>query len=206
MLRRHAHPIQGSVARGVRRSAQLQNTRCVKRWRREILCYHRPMLSSINKLPRFRESPDLATLIELYEGNYVRMMRLAPELGSMRGTTVSRVAGALDLYLSIDEQFKYTTSLLLTYRFPQADEIALEPRARIHVYHDVRAAEVVSHYRRRRSRRVECWRYGHMPEVQRRWSMNRFLNKWLRFCAHQGHLFLNCTTSRAPDPRLELTD
>ena len=164
------------------------------------------MFASISTPPRFRESPDLAALIELYESNYVRLMRLAPELDAIQGTARSRVAGALDLYLSVDERFKYTTSLLLTYRFDGDDGIALEPRARINVYHDVRAAEVVSHHRRRRPRGFLAWRHGHMPEVQRRWTMNRFLNKWLRFCAHQGHLFLACTASRVEDPRLELPD
>jgi len=177
------------------------------------------MFASISPLRRFREAPDLAALIELYESNYVRVMRLAPELGQMQGTRISRVAGALDLYLTVEERYRYTTSLLLTYRFDEDDGIALEPRARIHVYHDVRAAEVVSHYRRRRGRHFLAWRRGHMPEVQRRWTMNRFLNKWLRFCAHQGHLFLwlrfcahqghlflDCTASRVGDPQLEAGD
>lgn len=165
------------------------------------------MFASLLTPRRFREAPDLAALIELYESNYVRLMRLAPELESMRGSVVSRVAGALDLYLTVDERFKFTTSLLLTYRFEHEDEgIVLEPRARINVYHDVRCAEVVSHYRRRRSRSINPWRRGHMPEVERRWRMNRFLNKWLRFCGHQGHLFLECTATRVCDPRLEVAD
>lgn len=154
---------------------------------------------------RFYPAPDLAALIELYESNYVRLMRLAPELESLDGTLVSRVAGALDLYLTVDERFKFTTSVLLTYRF-QDEEVSLEPRARLFVYHDVRSAEVVSHYRRRRDRTIRRGLRGRMPEVERRYRMNRFLNKWLRFCAHQGHLFLNCTASRVTDPRLELPD
>jgi hypothetical protein len=164
------------------------------------------MFAAISPPPRFRDAPDLPALIELYESNFVRVMRLAPELASLEGSVVSRVAGALDLYLTVEERFKYTTSIVLTYRFDHEDCIDLEPRARIHIYHDVRAAEVVSHYRRRRSRMFERWRSGHMPEVQRRWTMNRFLNKWLRFCAHQGHLFLGCTAASVADPSLESRD
>ena len=154
---------------------------------------------------RFYRSPDLAALIELYESNYVRVMRLAPDLELLQGTVRSRVAGALDLYLTVDEQFKFTTSLMLTYRFEE-DEIALEPRARLFVYHDVRSCEVVSHHRRRRERSVRPTRRGRMPEVERRYRTNRFLNKWLRFCAHQGHLFLRSTVATVADPRLELPD
>lgn len=163
------------------------------------------MTTVLRTRPRFRSAPDLAALIELYESNYVRLMRLAPELEEMDGTALSRVAGALDLYLTVDERFKFTTSVLLTYRFDD-DEVSLEPRARIVVYHDVRSAEVVSHYRRRRDRGLSPWQRGRMPEVERRYRMNRFLNKWLRFCAHQGHLFLQCTTHAVSDPRLELPD
>ena len=164
------------------------------------------MFASIAPKSRFHESPDLADLIELYESNYVRLMRLAPDLDHMQGAVVSRVAGALDLYLMVEERFKYTTSIVLTYRFEHEDEIDLEPRARIHIYHDVRAAEVVSHCRRRRSRKFLGWRSGYMPEVQRRWTMNRFLNKWLRFCAYQGHIFLDCTAPQVGDPLLEMTE
>jgi uncharacterized protein YqiB (DUF1249 family) len=164
------------------------------------------MFAFISRPPRFREAPDLAALIELYESNYVRLLRLAPELETMEGTRVSRVAGALDLYVTVEERFKYTTSLLLTYRFEDDGVVELEPRARIHAYHDVRAAEVVSHFRRRRSNNFLGWRRGHMPEVQRRWTMNRFLNKWLRFCAHQGHMFLGCTSMPVESSRLHGED
>ncbi len=165
------------------------------------------MFASISQPPRFREAPDLAALIDLYESNYVRLLRLAPELETMEGTRVSRVAGALDLYVTVEERFKYTTSLLLTYRFEDDDGVVeLEPRARIHAYHDVRAAEVVSHYRRRRSNHFLGWRRGHIAEVQRRWTMNRFFNKWLRFCGHQGHIFLGCTSTSVDPSRLHGED
>ena len=164
------------------------------------------MFASIAPKARFHESPDLADLIDLYESNYVRLMRLAPDLDNLQGAVVSRVAGALDLYLIVEERFKYTTSIVLTYRFAHDEKIDLEPRARIHIYHDVRSAEVVSHSRRRRTRQFLGWRSGYMPEVQRRWTMNRFLNKWLRFCAYQDHIFLDCNAPAVTDPLLELTE
>ena len=149
-----------------------------------------------------RPTADLPALINLHESNYVRVMRLIPELETLRGTVVSKVSGALALYLSIDDSYKYTTNLLLTYRFRDTDVEVLEPRAKICVYHDVRAADLVSHCRRQRSRKLFPWSAGRMPELQRRWEMNRFLYKWLRFCTHQGHLFLRCNTVTVPDPRL----
>ena len=150
------------------------------------------MRHQILTAPARTETHDLADLIDLYESNYLRLMRLAPELAGIRSTVVSRVAGAQDLFLCVDESFKYTTSLRLSYAFADEDGVSLEPNARICVYHDVRAAELVSHCRRKRSRKVNPWQRGRMPDLERRWEMNWFLRKWLRFCAHQGHLFLDC--------------
>ncbi len=154
-------------------------------------------------LLRLQPARTLGTLIAMYESNYVRIMRLAPELDDIGGTVVSRVAGALDLYLSVLERFKYTTTVSLTYRFDE-DPLGkdgcfvFEPRARIRIYHDARAVEVLSHCRRRASRQTRPWRRGHMPELDRKWELNRFLQKWLGFCMRQGHLFLRCTSVESP--------
>lgn len=161
------------------------------------------------RLARFQESRDLAALINLYEANYVRLARLAPELERIEGPVVSRVGGALDLYLSVVERHAYTTTLDLTYLFETPAGPVLEPNARVRVYHDVRAVELLSHCRRRQVRRhLPRQRGRRMPEVDRKWEMNRFLLKWLKFCTHQGHLFLDCTVRppsaaflAASDPR-----
>lgn len=148
---------------------------------------------------RLQRPRTLGGLIAIHESNFVRLQRLVPELDTMDGTYVSRVAGALDLYLSILERHKYTTSICLTYRFKTEDENApgedyvFEPRARIRIYHDARAVEVIGHCRRKSSNKVFPWRRGQMPELDRKWELNRFLQKWLGFCYRQGHLFLRCT-------------
>ena len=149
---------------------------------------------------RLKQPRSLGGLIAIHESNFVRLQRLIPELDDMDGTYVSRVAGAMDLYLSILERHKYTTTVCLTYCF-EADETdedgeanVFEPRARIRVYHDARAVEVIGHCRRKISHKVSPWRRGHMPELDRKWELNRFLQKWLVFCHRQGHLFLRCTS------------
>ena len=136
----------------------------------------------------------LASLIDLYESNYYRLLRLVPELRGIEGTVVSRVAGALDLYLTVHEQQRYTTTLTLTYWF--GDE--LQPNAGIVVYHDVNAAELVSFSRRRRRNPSRTWRRRRMPDLERKWQTNRFLQRWLGFCHRQGHLFLLVTCPRIP--------
>ena len=145
---------------------------------------------------------DIAGLIRIYEANYVRLATLVPELAACDQAMVSRVAGALDLHLHVVERQRYTTSLILTYVFADGDGGVLEPNARINVYHDVRAVEVVSHCRRRKSYATRPWTPGRMPELDRKWRMNRFLLKWLKFCTHQGHLFLPGVTPTSDEGRL----
>ena len=147
---------------------------------------------------RLQRPRTLGGLIAIHESNFLRLQRLIPDLDALEGTFVSRVAGALDLYLSILERHKYTTTICLTYRFEpeqQEDEedYVFEPRARIRIYHDARAVEVIGHCRRKISHKVHRWRRGQMPELDRKWELNRFLQKWLGFCHRQGHLFLRCT-------------
>ena len=159
------------------------------------------------RLARFQKPRDLAALIRLYEANYIRLARLVPELDHFDGSVVSRVAGALDLYLTVVERHDYTTVLDLTYLFETPEGPVREPNARVCVYHDVRAAELLSHCRRRRSRQHPVRQRGRrMPEVDRKWEVNRFLLKWLKFCTHQGHLFLECTTRSPPAALSPLLD
>lgn len=49
---------------------------------------------------------NLASLMDLYEGNYRRLMRLAPDLERLGESAISRVGGALDLHLSVIDRFK----------------------------------------------------------------------------------------------------
>lgn len=152
----------------------------------------------------FQQPRDLAGLIDMYTGNYFRLMRLVPELDAMSDTRVSRVAGALDLYLTVLERWKYTTTIALTYRFSDLEGDVAEPNARIRIYHDVKAVEVLSHCRRRPQRAARAWRRGYQPQLDYKWELNRFLYKWLGFCLRQGHIFLRCTArpvdSWAPEP------
>lgn len=155
-------------------------------------------MSELHQLDCFtRERRTLGGLIHLYEGNYVRLLRLAPDIDTLEGTSVSSVAGALDLYLTVLERARYTTHLLLSYRFHEAGAVVAEPNARVCVYHDVHAVELSGHCRRRRRHGPRAWRPGYTPELDRRWEMNRFLYRWLGFCTYQGHLFLRCTARPA---------
>ncbi len=128
-----------------------------------------------------------ATLMELYEGNYILMRRLAPRPWRLPDDNVSRVRGSVDLYLKVRERSRYTTTLSMTHYFDR-DEGAVEPDLLLRVYHDARVAEVMPDTPVERFR---LWN-GRRPDPRSldwRWEMNRFLNRWLRYCLAEGHQF-----------------
>ncbi len=129
-------------------------------------------------------------LMELYASNHQRLMRLAPALDKLGDVTVSRVAGAMDLHLSVVERFKYTTEIVLTYRFQGLEGVVLEPNVQIRIYHDAHMAEAKSASLRHTVRFNRCHRRAIPTELERKWELNRFLQRWLGYCGRQGHLFL----------------
>jgi len=121
-------------------------------------------------------------LMDLYEQNYLRLRKIAPDL-SVADQMISSVAGHMDLYLSVRERCKYTTMLSMTYRFGKPGDYVFEPDLHLKVYHDARVVEVQQFHKRKRG-----WVFNDYS-LQHKWSMNRFLFKWLGFCVHQGHFF-----------------
>jgi len=139
-------------------------------------------------LYRPKTSNRFASLMELYEQNYVLIRLLVPELRTLKpGTFVSRVPGAMELELHVLAHSRYTSTFSLTYRF--GDQSArgrgqCEPDLALRLYHDARSCEVMSGLLP--EGRVEVRRTRDLEEGRR---LNRFLNKWLNYCIRQGHGF-----------------
>ncbi len=123
-----------------------------------------------------------AGLMELYEQNYLRLRRIAPDLDSA-DEMISLAPGHLDLYLSVVERCSYTTFLRMTYRFDEDGRTLYEPDLHLRIYHDARTAEAQDRLDRHHHR----IRNG--ESLAQKWRLNRFLYKWLGFCIHQGHRF-----------------
>ncbi len=126
------------------------------------------------------------SLMDLYENNYLRFRRLAPDLSKLPGTTVSRLPGCLSLHMSILERTKFTTTLCLTYCFEESERGMEEPALTIRLYHDANQVEVLTGHLRHGQQR-----YDHIPEkaIKIKWKLNRFLYKWLGYCLYLGHSF-----------------
>jgi uncharacterized protein YqiB (DUF1249 family) len=129
-----------------------------------------------------------ASLMDLYERNYIGIRRLIPLMPPAQTRQVSPLPGGLDLHLEVLERFRYTTELFLTYHFPRGTGAVAEPDLRIRIYHDARLAEVMAAQLRHRPE----FRIGEedaKTQLSTRWQVNRFLYKWLNYCLHQGHRF-----------------
>lgn len=149
-----------------------------------------------------------ASLMELYETNYMLVRLLAPSLRHMhsvgaleQGATdgvdadvsrsdsnqwkyVSVVPGCLNLELGAIEQEKYTTTFNLTYRFESDERNPREPDLTVRIYHDARTCEVMSGL-------LQGTRHGPLRtrDLDEGYRLNRFLQKWVGYCLRQGHSF-----------------
>ena len=121
-------------------------------------------------------------LMDLYEQNYIRLRKIAPDL-DVADHMISSVTGHCDLFLAVQERCKYTTMLSLTYRFGKAGKYLFEPDLHLKVYHDAKVVEV-QHLNSRSQGLIIV-----DDLLIKKWSTNRYLFKWLGFCLYQGHYF-----------------
>lgn len=131
-------------------------------------------------------------LMTLYESNYVRLQWLLPQPSRLSAGAISVVPGEPPLELSIAEVSRYTTAFTLSYLFEEDGGTVRDPGLEVVVYHDARLAEarsvgVLGPGLRRIAAGIDL-------SLDRRWSRNMLLNKWLEFCAERGHSFAAACT------------
>lgn len=130
-------------------------------------------------------------LMALYESNYLRLLRLLPEIDRLDGCFRSRVAGDCDLYIEILERSRYTVTLSLTYHMHTDDGLLTDPDMTVRVYLDCNLAEAMSVGKQQRSATLRRIVREHRRELDVRWRRNVILNKWLEYLSDQGHLVLD---------------
>jgi len=128
--------------------------------------------------------------MSLYESNYLRLQQLVPELERLDGYYRSRVAGACDLHVEIIDRSRYTVTLSLSYFFYESERRIAEPDMKVRAYLDGQLAEAMSLCGDHRHVELNGPSGVHREELDRRWSRNVVLNKWLEYLMDQGHLIL----------------
>jgi len=130
-------------------------------------------------------------LMALYESNYLRLLRLIPDIDRLDGCFRSRVAGDCDLFVEVIETSRYTVTLSLTYRLATDDGLFVDPDMTVRVYLDGQQAEVLAIGEQQRHAALQRLVIEHREELDRRWRCNIVLNKWLEYLSDQGHLILD---------------
>ena len=128
-------------------------------------------------------------LMTLYESNFVRLGWLVHDLRAIKTCVVSKADTDCDLYLTPLEVSRYTSVFRLTYEFGTKEASVSDPDLEVCVYHDARLAEVRSFRGFQRHPQLAKLHSGLNRELDQRWSRNMMLNKWLEYCAEQGHHF-----------------
>ena len=129
------------------------------------------------------------SLMTLYESNFVRLRWLVRDLRAITNRVVSKTASDCDLYLTPLDLSRYTSIFRLTYEFGDQTACIRDPDLEVCVYHDARLAEVRSFRGFKRHPQLSRLQSGLKRELDQRWARNMMLNKWLEYCAEQGHHF-----------------
>jgi len=130
-------------------------------------------------------------LMALYESNFLRLLRIVPEIARLDGCFRSRVAGDCDLFVEIIETSRYTVTLSLTYHLSTDRGLLVDPDMMVRVYLDGQQAEVLAIGEQQRHAALRRLFFAHREELDRRWRCNIILNKWLEYLSDQGHLILD---------------
>lgn len=116
------------------------------------------------------------------EGNFVRLMRLAPDVLNLRSVAKARAKGKPELYLRLIERSPFTLVIELTHDFAGACATLAEPAVRLRVCLDSRTVEMLSDWARTHVH--EALRDAASTEsvLDYKWNLNYFLSRWLDHC------------------------
>lgn len=140
-------------------------------------------------LLRERYRVDLPALQATCEANYLRLMRLLPNMREpLQGRRVALSQGD-HLYgvmvIEVQENCPYTTTLILSQE--QHNPWLPLPRMQVRVYHDANMAEVIEAEHARRFQGRYSYPNALMHQPDEKAQINGFLGEWLAHCLACGH-------------------
>jgi len=126
----------------------------------------------------------------LYESNFIKLAKLIGPPEDLDGDAVSVARRDFPLYLTLCECSKYTRELRLTYLFDGPGGKVADPDLALRLYLDAHLVEVSSWAAHHHHNALLQLRQHYGRELDRRWSRNMMLSKWLDFLQDAGHIFL----------------
>ena len=147
-------------------------------------------IETVEQRVRLVQPRSFAGLMTLYESNHVRLKQLLGSLNRLPDSAISHSHHDLDLHLRVEERSRYTTVMHMTYWFEDAEVCVADPDLRLCIYHDARLAETLSCADAPRHAALRGIWQPTASAMQRRWTQNVLLNKWLEFCLDNRHAFV----------------
>ena len=128
-------------------------------------------------------------LEQICESNYQKLLKLIPDLLTLKKTAVGHALNNTALHITVIESTPYTLTVELSHSFTHNLEELLEPAVKIRLYLDAQLAEVLSDHVR-----VGVARVFKDPGLSReimnyKWRLNYFLQKWLDHCLKKDYQF-----------------
>ncbi len=148
------------------------------------------MLADSYIVPECDASPgSFGGLMALYEANFIKFAQLSGDPQDLSVDSVSTPQGDFPLYLTVSEVTKYTRVLRLTYLFETSTGLVADPDLGMRIYLDARLVEVTGWAASHQHNALLQLRRHYGRELDRRWSRNMMLSKWLDFLLDAGHRF-----------------
>ncbi|OUU78609.1 MAG: hypothetical protein CBC38_07040 [Gammaproteobacteria bacterium TMED78] len=131
-------------------------------------------------------------LMTIYESNYIKFLNIYPNIElrvPIKNILVSHSDNDHDLFLTLDYEDRYTTSINLTYRLELNDELVLDPNLNLKIYHDAKLIEANSNHTNYIHSKIKKIANKHFKELNIKWKNNIMLNKWLDYMIDVKHRF-----------------
>ncbi|EXJ09440.1 MULTISPECIES: DUF1249 domain-containing protein [Nitrincola] len=133
--------------------------------------------------------PDLTRQMAVCQANYARLQKLLPKAGEhpVREFRVVWHQKHVLVRLHIDEEFRYTSSVVMTHIHEPYSPWLESPQLVIRLYHDALMAEVICARRRKQLSGVYGYPNRNMHQPDEKIQLNLFLGEWLNQCLNHGH-------------------
>lgn len=135
-----------------------------------------------------RYVPDLGKFMGDCEANYLRLLRLLPQLHQADGWSfgvAATTAPADKVTVAVVERSRYTTTVSLSQSGVSGAWVQ-NPCVVVRLYHDARMAEVLSYQDDPRPNPAYQYPNARMYQRDEKAQLNQFLGEWLDFCLTSG--------------------
>ena len=132
--------------------------------------------------------PDLRGFISNCETNYLRFLKLLPEIDDQSGWSFGIESSNEELskvLIQVVERSKYTVTLRLIQESELADWMPV-PTITVRLYHDAHVAEVLSFQKNPYVKQRYEYPNKKMYMPDEKAQLNRFLGEWLAHCKKVG--------------------